>query len=274
MDESLQERITILSGEPLEASFSQLPFASVGMPEIFRNTKVGSHQTIDHTQKLEGLPQAFASPLIGRQFGVMTPPPSTPSLSIRSDSRAEVIHAVKTSVSTSSSEALERSPPRAQPLSWASTAKKASALPTTVSIKPVRKETTPTIRRNKHGQRLDPAPPEFKKDEVNHVRKLKLCNSHYLRADCEYPDAKCSHDHFYKLSKSEMESLKLVARMSACVYGTECTDEKCIYGHNCPFPKAKEGSMRGKGCLNGDNCRFPPHMHGQDMIPVKLVKVT
>jgi hypothetical protein len=131
-----------------------------------------------------------------------------------------------------------------------------------------------SIRRNKKGQRIDPPTPEFKKDEVNRLKKLKLCNAHYLREDCPYPDGKCSHDHLYKTTAKELETLKLVARMSACIHGSECPDPKCIYGHRCPFPESKDASMRGKTCINGKNCRFPDAMHNMDMIAVRRLKVT
>ncbi|KEQ60374.1 uncharacterized protein M437DRAFT_9982, partial [Aureobasidium melanogenum CBS 110374] len=117
------------------------------------------------------------------------------------------------------------------------------------------------ICRNRKGQRIDPPTPEFKKDEVNRLKKLKLCNAHHLRHNCPYPDGKCEHDHLYKCNAKELETLKLVARMSACIHGSDCSDAGCIYGHRCPFPESRESGSKGKPCINGENCRFPPEMH-------------
>jgi hypothetical protein len=69
--------------------------------------------------------------------------------------------------------------------------------------------------------------------------------------------------------------LRVVARETPCKKGHECDDPKCIYGHQCPFPAASEGSMRGSGlCLNGEACRFPASMHGMDLQPMRITKVT
>lgn len=279
-DEDTHVRITLLSGVPFHENFEKLPFEKHRMPDVFRNTTID--KTRDHISAFEPkMPVNIFPSVIGTPFGLMTPPVSmrtTPSL--RSDSRLGAFQSeVKSEMQprtmslSSSSTSVENAIPK--PMTWASLANKTKAAPVTMSATLLKKEApVPTIRRNKLGQRLDPPPPEYKKDEVNRLKKMKLCNAYYLRHDCTYEDDKCSHDHFYKCTKSEIETLKLVARMSCCIYGSECSDEVCIYGHNCPFPQAKEGSMRGKGCLNGDGCRFPPHMHGMDMIPVRYTKIT
>lgn len=239
---------------------------------IFRNTNMEVHRSQDFLPELEPRSSAMPPPMVDEPFGVLTPPLSTPTLSVRSESRLDnnQTRATSTPLSWAAVSTPTTQSPKA--MSWASTAKKALTLPVAVPEKELSIAITSKIRRNKAGERLDPSPPEYKRDEVNRIKKIKLCNAYYLRGDCVYPDAKCTHDHYYKCTKSELETLKLVARMSACVYDTGCDDEKCIYGHNCPFPSAKEGSMRGKGCLNGEHCRFPAHMHGQDMVAVKPVK--
>lgn len=270
-DECMAQRLTLLSGVPPDKELAVLPFEMTRMTHIFRNTKLEVHKGQDYLQCLEVESANMLPCVINTQLGVITPPLSTPTLSVRSDSRLGDVHP-RTPSLASSTTSLE--PALSKPTTWASISKKASALPVTISDKLIVKQPTLSgIRRNKLRQRLDPPPPEYKKDEVNRVKKLKLCNAHYLRGDCPYATTKCEHEHFYKCTKSEIETLRLVARMSACIYGSACDEEKCIYGHCCPFPSAKEGSMRGKGCLNGENCRFPDHMHGMDMIPVKLSKV-
>jgi hypothetical protein len=131
-----------------------------------------------------------------------------------------------------------------------------------------------SLRQMAKGQRIDPPTPEFKKDEVNRLKKLKLCNAYHLRGDCPYPNGKCEHDHLYKCNPKELETLKLVARMSACIHGSECPDAKCIYGHRCPFPSSRDSDSKEKPCINGENCRFPAEMHNMDTAAVRRLKIT
>jgi hypothetical protein len=137
------------------------------------------------------------------------------------------------------------------------------------------------------GRRIDPVPAKYNKDEVDRVKKLKLCNVHYLRGPCPYDtslknrkvnkntsDGKCTHRHDYKGKPAELETLALVARMAPCQNGTECADAPCIYGHVCPAPrqanmsKLKGGKWaidEGKLCIFGIECRFDTDMHVYDM---------
>ncbi|KAF2667042.1 hypothetical protein BT63DRAFT_427461, partial [Microthyrium microscopicum] len=138
------------------------------------------------------------------------------------------------------------------------------------------------------GRRIDPVPAKYNKDEVDRVKKLKLCNVHYLRGPCPYDqalkhpkvnkhtkDGKCTHRHDYKATKAELETLALVARMAPCSNGMECEDGPCIYGHVCPAPrqtnlhKLKGGPTaiaEGKLCIFGVECRFDTKMHVYDLI--------
>ena len=114
---------------------------------------------------------------------------------------------------------------------WASTATSAAHLvspPPTPQPVVSHPATSEDIPRNRYGQRIDP-PTVYDKDEVNRLRKLKLCNVHFLRGDCEYDP--CTHVHQYKMTKNETQALKMLARMIPCFYGSECDDPKCIYGH-------------------------------------------
>lgn len=275
INEASHSRIVLLSGTPLDKDFTTLPFQTISMGQLFRNTKIDAYGAIDYLREYEPVPTNMVTAILSP--GMMTPPSSTPPCSSRSNSRLDMAAATISYASHLRKASIESSPNSSdtalpKPVTWASTAKKVANLPVTVAPRVARVEPG-VLRRNKKGQRLDPPTPEFKKDEVNRLKKMKLCNSYYLRNDCTYKDEKCTHDHFYKPNKSEMETLKLVARMSACIYGSECDDPKCIYGHRCPFPEAKIGSMRGRGCINGENCRFPVHMHAMDNVPVKISKI-
>jgi hypothetical protein len=123
------------------------------------------------------------------------------------------------------------------------------------------------VERNKYGQRVDRL--DFKsipRDEVNRIKKLKLCNFYYLQGEC--PNDNCHHDHSRKLTKSEYTVLTAIARMTPCRYGLECDDAECMYGHRCP--QSEPGK---KDCYWGSSCRFDTAAHGIDTNIVKVTKV-
>ncbi|EEH04293.1 C-x8-C-x5-C-x3-H zinc finger protein [Histoplasma capsulatum G186AR] len=125
----------------------------------------------------------------------------------------------------------------------------------------------PKVERNKYGERVDRL--DFKtipKDELNRVKKLKLCNLYYLLGDC--PNLSCYHTHDHKLTKNERTVLHAVARMTPCRFGTDCDDPGCIYGHRCP-----QSEIGKKDCFWGSNCRFDTAAHGIDTTIVKVTKV-
>ncbi|KAI9827352.1 MAG: hypothetical protein M1819_006995 [Sarea resinae] len=150
------------------------------------------------------------------------------------------------------------------PSTWASAAMQAPAYVASPPATP--QPTTQGVPRNKYGERVDPEP-KYDRNDVKRIKSLKLCNVHHLRGDCPYGD-ECSHDHTYKLTKSELETLKYIARLAPCRYGKECDDPECIYGHRCPL--GKPGS---RDCIFGDKCRFPEELHGVDTNVVRLLKV-
>jgi hypothetical protein len=124
------------------------------------------------------------------------------------------------------------------------------------------------ILRNKIGQRVDPIPRTYNRDDVALMKQMKLCNVHFLRPPCSHSQA-CPHDHKYKMNKRELVALRLVARLSPCLFGRECDDAGCIYGHHCSAPERKDGMLpkearaKGKTCVFGLSCRFPKEMHDQ-----------
>ena len=73
------------------------------------------------------------------------------------------------------------------------------------------------------GQRIDPVI-QYDPQEVKRIKKLKMCNVHYLRNDCPYDP--CTHGHDYKPNKNELMTLRYVSRMTPCHFGSECDDPK------------------------------------------------
>jgi hypothetical protein len=165
-----------------------------------------------------------------------------------------------------------------RPLGWAAVAAAAADRPHTPthSTKMV-SSSTDGIPRNRKGERIDPPISKYDKVNVDRVKKLKMCNVHYLRQECHYED-KCTHRHDIKPGKQDLEWLKVVARMAACRFGVGCSDPKCIYGHRCQAPergdKAKSSHDGGKTCIFGVDCVFPPEQHNMDLNVVKMIKVS
>ncbi|KAL4912275.1 hypothetical protein BDW62DRAFT_26094 [Aspergillus aurantiobrunneus] len=123
------------------------------------------------------------------------------------------------------------------------------------------------VERNKYGQRVDRLDIQsIPREEVNRIKKLKLCNYYYLQGEC--PNENCHHDHSRKLTKTELLTLTAVARMTPCRYGLECDDPECMYGHRCP-----QSETGRKDCYWGSSCRFSTAAHGIDTNIVKVTKV-
>jgi hypothetical protein len=270
-------RVTLLYETLLDSRLAALQFAETRMDLVLRNTKVDIPRSIE-------VPEISPVPVPALLRESVSPPPSSsssPATTSCSGSRTAtgtahpaVLESHSRKVSNTSVQSVSVS--AGPSTSWAMAAKKGAAVKTPLKKSVNEQEQLPAdgIRRNRKGQRIDPPTPEFKKDEVNRLKKLKLCNVHHLRGDCPYPNGKCEHDHLYKCNPKELATLKLVARMSACIHGSECPDAKCIYGHRCPFPSSRESDSREKPCINGENCRFPAEMHNMDTAAVRRLKIT
>ena len=111
--------------------------------------------------------------------------------------------------------------------SWASAANAAriASPPPTSQPTPI----TTVVPRNRYGQRIDP-PMKYDHSDVKRVKDIHMCNVHFLREDCPFGED-CTHDHTYKPNKNELQTLKYVARLTPCRFGSECDEVKCIYGH-------------------------------------------
>ncbi|KAF2838041.1 hypothetical protein M501DRAFT_1032020 [Patellaria atrata CBS 101060] len=241
-DEGSIRRITLLEGVPFEKELATLPFTTHKMGHTFRETKINVSSN-NNSIGIAPFPPASS----------VSPPPFYP---------------VSRTVSTSNTPQ-----PRAEAtpaISWASAAAKAAALPMS-SLPPAAKavQQDPNyIPRNRKGQRIDSPPRQYDREEVNRVKKLKMCNVHFLRKACPFGD-ECAHVHDYKPTQAELETLRLVARMTPCTYGTQCEDPGCTYGHRCHAPEGKNGER----CIFGGMCKFKNEMHNMDLTPVTLTKI-
>lgn len=249
-DDFVFPRLTLLEGVPFEKEFDTVPFARQRFGTLFRNQKIVVPSTLPPWAVL-GSDFVPARNDIPVRNGNLTPSESVASLDVLGNA----------------------------PLTtWASKAKAAAAMPETPppTKAVLASPGPPGIPRNRKGQRVDPGC-NFDKDQVDRVRKLKMCNVHYLRDECPYGE-RCSHKHDRVPTKTEIETLRVVARMAACRNGSTCEDTKCIYGHRCQAPprldKTKwNNADGGKTCIFGSDCVFPGELHNIDTTIVKTVRV-
>jgi hypothetical protein len=205
-------RITLLEGVPFEKELATLKskYKTTKFEGLFRTAKINLYQqqycapqgpplTTIHSvnQPLPIPPTQYQPPY----QPVMSPPISNSS----SSSNPTVGSWATTAVSNISR--LASPPPTPQPITSASA----------------------VIPRNRFGQRID-SPIKFDQSDVKRVKDLHMCNVYFLRQDCPY-GRDCTHDHSYKPNKNELQTLKYVARMTPCRFGSECDEIKCIYGH-------------------------------------------
>ncbi|KAK1080247.1 hypothetical protein LTR48_007843, partial [Friedmanniomyces endolithicus] len=113
--------------------------------------------------------------------------------------------------------------------SWALVAKTSAARPQTTAPTSFFAGTTPTttsvakeILRNRAGHRVDEAL-DYDREEVLRLKKLKMCNQHYIGGGCCHYNAgksdKCPHKHEIKVTAQERYFLRVVARETPCKKG-------------------------------------------------------
>lgn len=272
-------KVILLEGVPFEKELLPLPYGTKKFPGIFRDSKLvalgagvpapgrsrqppgmnlAASSKVDHVSTaLSGrfpvsFPQLMDSPVFARPTLDL---PRTPSSStIASDGFITTFGPAQASSS------------------WAA---KASAPPPPVSASPAYApaDRNEVIARNRAGQRIDPPCKDYDKTEVDRIKKLKLCNVHFLRQECPY-EMQCTHKHTYQPNRSEIATLRLVARMSPCSMGSACQDYKCIFGHRCPAPPSNKKVPKGtRSCIFTDTCKFPVELHDIDTNVVKTLVI-
>ncbi|KAI9737448.1 MAG: hypothetical protein M1834_009602 [Cirrosporium novae-zelandiae] len=144
------------------------------------------------------------------------------------------------------------SSPTSLPLSYASTV--STKRPSVSSITHESEINTPyrpVVLKNSKGQRVDPLLKPVQ-TIVSSIKPRKLCNYyHILGGVC--PWQMCSHQHGPRLTGKELEALRFIARLTPCVNGLECDDDRCVMGHRC----------QNHSYWRSD-CRFPKEMHAVD----------
>ena len=236
-DVDLTGRISLIEGVPFEKSMDSIKatYRTTSFPELFRVTKVTAPTLTSWTAVAASnmkphspSPNQYAVSL--SRSSTDTSPSSNIGISSLNDSRSSGEFQLM------SSKGSEQRPPK-------------------------------IVERNKHGQRVDRF--DFKtipREDLNRIKKLKLCNYHFLIGEC--PNTNCYHAHSHKLTKSELNVLAAISRMTPCHFGLDCADPDCIYGHRCPY-----GEPGKKDCHWGSTCRFDASAHGIDINIVKVTKI-
>ncbi|KAF5846281.1 hypothetical protein GGP41_003660 [Bipolaris sorokiniana] len=288
--EGLRDKVVLVGGPLLDKDLVSLPYKAKRLSGIFRETKYASWGAgpvlgalspafvpATNGAETKGSPNSFVTPT-GLPFRFPAPVPTRPlsSSSVWESpppKGAMLSHMARTpSTSTLGSDGLPTQRPISAPMNYAA---KAAAPPPPKSKSPTYRPASreEIIARNRAGQRVDPPCKDYDKSEVDRVKKLKLCNIHFLRKECPYGDS-CTHLHAYKPTESEIATLRLVARMAPCANGSICQDIKCIYGHRCPAPRHKTNHAKGtKNCIFGDSCKFSGDLHDIDTTIVKTLVI-
>ncbi|EYE96598.1 CCCH zinc finger protein [Aspergillus ruber CBS 135680] len=243
-DRDLIGRVSLIEGIAFDKDLELLKpsYRVTNFPDIFRTTKI--------TPALA----PYKAAITAKPRSLFTPSP--------------IQHTVPLSRTSTNTTLASNSTPITVPISSTNSAN----TPSTDEFQVVRPKATnltrpKTVERNRHGQRVDRL--DFKsipREDLNRLKKLKLCNFYYLQGEC--PNENCHHDHTRKLSKNDYFILSAIARMTPCRFGLECEDAECMYGHRCP--QSEPGK---KNCYWGSSCRFEPETHGIDTTIVKLTKV-
>ncbi|KAF2438612.1 hypothetical protein P171DRAFT_398698 [Karstenula rhodostoma CBS 690.94] len=253
--------VTLLQGVPFEKELLGLPYKTKKFDGLFRETKIN----------VLGAPAGVASPAV-KNYNVINGLPTRlppPPVSFDSPPPRPVSSGLLRTPST-----LTLDEPVNKVKNWAALA---AAPPPPVSAQPMaaykpanREE---IIARNRVGQRVDPPCRDYDKAEVDRIKKIKMCNVHFLRNECPFGD-NCTHLHKYQPTEAEIATLRLVARMAPCQNGSGCQEIKCIYGHRCPAPLSKTNKVKGtKNCIFGETCKFPENLHDIDCNVVKTLVI-
>ncbi|RHZ52369.1 CCCH zinc finger protein [Aspergillus thermomutatus] len=242
VDYKYMGRVTLIEGVPLEGDMKTMKpsYRAAKFTHIFRETNIAPASA----------PQAAA--VVTKPRSSLTPSPVQHATQLSGTSTNTTMTSNSPALSTSS-----KKMPNSEKFQVVSSIRsKASSSPP-----------PKIVERNKYGQRVDRFDIKtIPKDDLNRMKKLKLCNWFHLQGKCPIED--CQHDHSRKLTKSEYRILTVVARMTPCRYGFECDDPDCMYGHRCPH------SVPGKkDCVWGSNCRFDAAAHGVDTTIVKVTKI-
>ncbi|KAF1970993.1 hypothetical protein BU23DRAFT_537170 [Bimuria novae-zelandiae CBS 107.79] len=254
-------KVTLLEGVPFEKELLGLPYKTKKFDGLFREAKIN----------VLGVP-ASVSPAPVKNYNVFNGLPTRlPPAPAALDSPTPSVRSLIDLPRTPSTTTLDGLALVSKTKNWAALAAAPPPPQPVTEYRPANREEI--IARNRIGQRVDPPCRDYDKNEVDRIKKIKMCNVHFLRNECPFGNA-CTHLHEYNPTEAEIATLRLVARMAPCQNGSGCQEIKCIYGHRCPAPPSKTNKTKGtKNCIFGDACKFPESLHDIDCNVVKTLVI-
>lgn len=219
MDERVRDCITLLEG----------PRFGKGFADLVRRVRTHRFDSVFRTEKLE---------VVSRKVSFSRTPPRSPGPTPKSPTLAvgAPTSALKQSEAPSYASTI---------IAGGSTGHRVS------SVALLQNGSMKCVPRNSQGQRIDP-PLKYSTTLVSELKSRKLCNRFHILGEC--PFEPCNHKHGAKLGFEQLKALRHIARQTPCHLGSECDDERCFSGHNCPAIP----------CTWGRDCKFPRGMHGID----------
>lgn len=176
-------KVTLLEGVPFEKELLGLPYKTKKFNGLFRDTKLSvlgmghplmvASPAFKNYNVLNGLPTRLPPIAVP----VSSPTPSTPNM-VRTPSLLTLDgFAPDTIVKTKN---------------WAALAAAPAPVTPTSGTEYVPAHRDGVIARNRVGQRVDPPSRDYDKNEVERIKKIKMCNIHFLRDECLFGNA-CTH---------------------------------------------------------------------------------
>lgn len=180
-------KVTLLEGVPFEKELLALPYKTKKFDGLFREAKLN---VVGVSTPLHGV----ASPVVKNYSVLPGLPTRLPPAVVAFDSPTPSTRSLMDLPRTPSSSTLDGLSTVSKTKNWAAAAAAppplGSAHPTVMEYKPANREEV--IARNRIGQRVDPPCRDYDKNEVDRVKKIKMCNVHFLRNECPFGNA-CTH---------------------------------------------------------------------------------
>lgn len=201
------DHITVIEGVPFEKELANLQsaFKTTKFNTLFRDSKIAQNHQIWAVPQTPVMPSPVpqrASAIAGN-LSTPTNPLSRVSSNTTTTSSSSNPAAIPNPLTSWAAKTAAPFVPSAQP-------GKSPVSPATVKEFP----STPGVDRNRLGQRIDQLDTTIPNEDIRRVKKLKLCNVHFLLGNCH--NDRCTHDHNYKLSKHDKKCLEMVSKMTPC----------------------------------------------------------
>jgi hypothetical protein len=191
-DQQVHDHVTLLESIPFDGDLASMKskFQSTSFENLFRTTKVIPSTAPPVLKPLQTIQATLPALSRVSSNGTNASASSTPAMTWASMTATPFVPAASRSVTPSTQSSLPVQSPVAK--------------------------SVPGIDRNRLGQRVDKFDSTMPREEIQRIKKLKLCNIFYLQGSEACTNLNCSHDHDYRLNAKEKTYLREVARMTPC----------------------------------------------------------